>query len=188
MAIDSFKQVRQSGIIAISLDAGDELLGAHFVNKDDTVLLVSADGQSIRFKESDIRTMGRTAGGVRAMKVDKTDYIVGMNVAAKNADEKTTVLVLAQNGYGKQTEIGEYKVQNRGGSGIKVMQVTDKTGLVVGVQIVNNETELIAISQKGQVIRTELKSIPTLSRATQGVRVMKLKEDGDKVASYTLVE
>lgn len=188
VAIDSFKQVRTSGIIAISLDTGDELLGAHFVDKNDTVLLVSAEGQSIRFDESDIRVMGRTAGGVRALKLDKGDYVVGMNVAAKDASEKTTVLVLAQNGYGKQTEIGEYKIQNRGGSGIKVMQVTDKTGLVVGVQIVGSETELIAISQKGQVIRTELKAIPVLSRATQGVRVMRLREDGDKLASYTLVE
>ena len=188
MAIDSFKQVRTSGIIAISLDKDDELLGAHFVNKDDTVLMVSSEGQSIRFKESDVRAMGRTAGGVRAIKLDKGDYVVGMCVALATVDKKTTVLVLAQNGYGKQTELTEYKVQNRGGSGIKVMQVTDKTGLVVGVAIVQAETELIAISQKGQVIRTMLESIPVISRATQGVRVMRLKEENDRVASYTLVE
>jgi DNA gyrase subunit A len=181
VAAKSFEDVRRSGIIAIRLDKGDSLVSAQFVEKGDTVTLVSAKGQSIRFDEKQVREMGRTAGGVRGLKLGKGDYVIGANVAKKGV--KAELLVLSSLGYGKKTELNEYKVQGRGGSGIKTANVTPKTGQLMDARIVgDNESELIVISKKGQVIRTELSQIPTLGRSTQGVRIMKLRE-GDSIAA-----
>jgi DNA gyrase subunit A len=186
VAADSFASVRRSGLIAINLRDGDTLLGAMLTHVDDTIMLVTADGQSIRFKASQVRDMGRTATGVKGMELDKADSIIGLGVISDSM-KNPTVMVMTNNGYGKRTPIDEYKVQNRGGSGIKTANVTDKTGPVVGAKIVtDDDSELIAISQKSQVIRTELDSIPVLGRATQGVRIMKLR-DGDNIASLTLL-
>jgi DNA gyrase subunit A len=186
VAADSFASVRRSGLIAINLRDGDTLLGAMLTHVDDTIMLVTADGQSIRFKASQVRDMGRTATGVKGMELDKADSIIGLGVISDSM-KNPTVMVMTNNGYGKRTPIDEYKVQNRGGSGIKTANVTDKTGPVVGAKIVtDDDSELIAISQKSQVIRTELDSIPVLGRATQGVRIMKLRE-GDNIASLTLL-
>ena len=186
VAADSFKAVRRNGLIAIGLNSGDTLLGTVMTKKGDTVCLVTADGQSIRFNESDARDMGRTAAGVRGIDLDKGDMVVGLGVVASDA-KNATLMVMSDHGYGKRTDIEEYKVQKRGGSGIKTANVTDKTGPIVGAKIVTDDnTELIAISKKSQVIRTEIDSIPVLSRATQGVRVMKLRE-GDSLASLTLL-
>jgi len=183
---DSFAAVRRSGLIAIGLHAGDTLLGTVMTQKGDSVCLVTADGQSIRFAESDVRDMGRTAAGVRGIDLDKSDMVVGLGVVSKDM-KNPTLMVMSDHGYGKRTDIDEYKVQKRGGSGIKTANVTDKTGAIVGAKIVTDDhSELIAISAKSQVIRTELESIPVLSRATQGVRVMKLRE-GDSLASLTLL-
>lgn len=182
VAAKSFADVRASGIIAIRLDSDDLLISVSLVESGDTVSVVSSEGQSIRFKESDAREMGRSAGGVRLMKLDKKDYVVGAQVAKKGA-EKPMVLVVYQNGYGKKTDLEEYKVQNRGGSGIKTGNVTAKTGDVIASAIVTPEQEeIVAISKKGQVIRTSIAEIPELGRQTQGVRIMKLRE-GDKLAS-----
>jgi len=181
---DSFKDVRRSGLIAISLHDDDALIATQFVEAGDDMVLVTASGQSIRFNESDVREMGRTAAGVRAMKLGKNDVIVAANVLKKDAI--ADLLVISQNGYGKRTPIKEYKVQNRGGSGIKTAQVTAKTGKIEGGQILGvqdvAEGELVVMSKKGQVIRLALKEIPSLGRQTQGVRVMKLRE-GDSIAS-----
>lgn len=186
VAADSFSTVRRSGLIAINLREGDTLLGAMLTAADDTVMLVTADGQSIRFKASQVRDMGRTATGVKGMELDKADTIIGLGIVSPNM-KNPTVMIMSNNGYGKRTPIDEYKVQNRGGSGIKTANVTDKTGPIVGAKIVtDDDSELIAISQKSQVIRTELDSIPVLGRATQGVRIMKLRE-GDAIASLTLL-
>jgi DNA gyrase subunit A len=152
----------------------------------DSVCLITADGQSIRFAESDVRDMGRTAAGVRGIDLSQGDLVVGLGVVSKDM-KNPTLMVMSDRGFGKRTEIDEYKIQKRGGSGIKTANVTDKTGLIVGAKIVTDDhSELIAISAKSQVIRTELDSIPVLSRATQGVRVMKLRE-GDSLASLTLL-
>jgi DNA gyrase subunit A len=173
-------------LIAINLREGDTLLGAMLTAADDTVMLVTADGQSIRFKASQVRDMGRTATGVKGMELDKADTIIGLGIVSPSM-KNPTVMIMSNNGYGKRTPIDEYKVQNRGGSGIKTANVTDKTGPIVGAKIVtDDDSELIAISQKSQVIRTELDSIPVLGRATQGVRIMKLRE-GDAIASLTLL-
>ncbi len=180
---DQFEDVRRSGIIAMSLQAGDSLIAVLPVEKGESVILVTAGGQAIRFKESDIREMGRTAGGVRGMKFGSKDKIIAADVI-KN-EKESEVLVLADMGYGKRTPAKEYKIQKRGGSGIKTGKVTPKTGSIIAARVVTPEmSEIIVASKNGQVIRTELSQVPTLSRATQGVRIMKLRE-GDKIAAFT---
>jgi len=183
MTLESFKDVRRSGIIAIRLDKGDELVSALIVEKGDDVMLATQKGQSIRFKESDIREMGRTAAGVRAMKLGKGDIIVGVDVIKKDQGDGA-LLIMSANGLGKKTALKEYKVQKRGGSGIKTAKLTTKTGELIVARVVGNEGELIAMSKKGQVIRVDLPSIPNLGRQTQGVTIMKLRA-GDSIASIT---
>jgi DNA gyrase subunit A len=182
---ESFKDVRRSGLISIRLEEKDELLAAMFVTGEDNVILTTQNGQSIRFNHTDVREMGRTAAGVIGMKLDKNDHIVA---ADKIADSKgAELLVVTANGYGKKTKLSEYKTQKRGGSGIKTVKVTAKTGPLMVARVVTAENEeLLAVSKDSQVIRTEVKSIPTLGRDTQGVRVMKLRE-GDSVASFNLL-
>ncbi len=183
---ESFKDVRRSGIIAIRLEKGDELLSALFVEKDDEVILATAEGQSIRFKESDIREMGRAAGGVRGMSVDKGDYIVNADVIKKDM-KNPQFLIMTATGNGKKTPLDEYKTQKRGGSGMKTVNITTKTGgLVIGKVVTDDHTELIAISKRSQVIKVDVKDIPSLGRSTQGVKIMKPRE-GDSIASLTLL-
>ncbi|OGG43476.1 DNA gyrase subunit A [Candidatus Kaiserbacteria bacterium RIFCSPHIGHO2_01_FULL_48_10] len=181
---DQFDDVRKSGIIAMTLQSGDSLIAALPVVKGESVILVTSGGQAIRFKESDIREMGRSAAGVRAMKISGKGVIVGADVISN--EKESEILVVANMGYGKRTHAKEYKVQKRGGSGIKTGKVTPKTGNIIAARVVTPEiSEIIVASQKGQVIRTELKQIPVLSRATQGVRIMRLYE-GDKIAAFTV--
>ncbi len=178
----SFHDVRRSGLIAITLDEGDELESVFFVNKGDTVFIVTANGQSIRFKESDVRSMGRGAAGVRGIKLSKGDMVIGASALTDSASG-ARLLVLSYNGFGKATDCKEYKVQGRGGSGIKTAQVTAKTGKLIASRVITEEdTEVVAISKKSQVIRTDLKEVPSLGRQTQGVRIMRPRE-GDALAS-----
>jgi DNA gyrase subunit A len=183
----AFHDVRRSGLIAQKLQKNDELIAALFVEKGDEIFLSTAKGQSIRFKEADVRPMGRAAGGVRGMKLSAGDVIVGADVVKKGMKGQE-VLVISRNGYGKTTSTDEYKTQGRGGSGIKTMNMTAKTGPLITSRIITKEEgvgedEVVVISKKGQVIRTGLAEIPSLSRSTQGVRVMKLRE-GDAIASF----
>ncbi len=180
---ESFKDVRRSGLIAIKLDKDDELQAVLAVAKGDDVMLATTLGQSIRFKESDVREMGRGAGGVRAIKLGKGDFVIGVDCVPKG-ETKLSILTLSSNGLGKKTNIKEYKTQNRGGSGIKTAKVTTKTGKLIVAKIVGEENEIIAVSQKGQVIRISLGSVPTSGRQTQGVTIMKLRA-GDSIASIT---
>ncbi len=182
MSYEHFKDVRRSGIIAIKLGKDDALKSAQLVEKGDEVMLATAKGQSIRFKEADIREMGRTAGGVRAMKLGKNDAIIGVDIVKKEMSGGAVFLTMSANGLGKKTPLKEYKVQKRGGSGIKTAKVTPKTGDLIVASVVTTEEELIAMSKKGQVIRTELKSVSTSGRQTQGVTIMRLRE-GDGIAS-----
>jgi DNA gyrase subunit A len=185
----AFKDVRRSGLIAITLKDDDALIAARFVGKGDELSLVTKGGQSIRFKEADVREMGRTASGVTAMKLGKNDEIVSADVITKGAKDRE-ILIVTEDGYGKSTPAKEYKVQNRGGSGIKTVKVTDKTGKVVcGIVISPEERaegELVIMSKKGQVIKLPLKDVPVLGRDTQGVRVMKMRA-GDSIASVVFV-
>ena len=178
----SFHDVRISGIIAIKLDSGDELISASFATKGDSGMVITKKGQSIRFKESDIREMGRTAMGVRAIKLAKGDEVISAEVIPGEAKD-VTIMVISNNGFGKRTKIDEYKIQKRGGSGIKTAKVTSKTGDIISAEVITTETsEVVAMSKKSQVIRTDVAEIPVLGRQTQGVRVMKLRE-GDSIAS-----
>ncbi len=186
MSGESFKDVRRSGIISIRLDKGDELVQALLTDKGDEVMVATGGGQSIRFKESDIREMGRTAGGVRGVKLGKSDEVIAVDVIKKDKKDGF-FLTMSANGFGKKTALKEYKVQKRGGSGIKTAKVTPKTGkLIVAKVLTGEEEELIAMSKKGQVIRTALKDISSLGRQTQGVTIMRLRA-GDGIASLTCV-
>jgi len=197
-ALEEFENVRKSGIIAIKLEKGDVLKKVIKTTGEDDIILSTKNGISIRFKEKDIRPMGRAAAGVKGIRLKKGDEVIGMDTIEKNPpmDEKTKkpakqyFLIVMENGYGKRTETSQYKTQGRGGSGIKTAKITSKTGPVVMSSILQDgieEEDLIVISRKGQVIRTSVKSISLLGRATQGVRIMRL-EEGDKVASGVCVE
>ncbi len=201
--LSAFKNVRKNGLLAIKLQAGDLLRSAKIADKNDEISLVTRNGQSIRFKESDVRSMGRGAGGVKGMKIDKGDEIIAMDVIhpVKSREagavkppfdrvkssklEKNYLLIITENGCGKRTAVEEYRLQHRGGSGIKAAKINEKTGKIVFAKVLEPEEEdLVVISKKGQVIRSALKSIPVHGRAASGVRVMKLGS-GDKVASGT---
>lgn len=182
-----FDNVRKSGLIALTLKAGDALRFAKISGGLDEVILVSRKGQAIRFSEKDIRSMGRIAAGVRAMRLKKEDEVVGMDIIqnSKLKTQNLKLLAVTERGYGKHSLLKQFKKQRRGGSGIKCAKITSKTGEIIGAYVVaEDEEELVAISRKGQVIRTPLSSIPTLGRQTQGVRIMRL-DTGDAVASIT---
>lgn len=178
----SFYDVRRNGIIAMGLKEDDSLIEAMFTTKGESVVVASKKGQSIRFKESDIRQMGRTAAGVKGFGLKKGDEVISASVVSKDAKD-ARLFTFSSKGYGKQTDLKEYKIQNRGGSGIKTASITAKNGeLVAGKVVTDDFEEVVAISKNGQVIRVALNEIPKLGRQTQGVRVMKLKE-GDEIAS-----
>jgi DNA gyrase subunit A len=182
VSAESFQDVRRSGLIAIKLNKNDLLSSAQFICKGESVFIVTADGQSIHFKEGDVREMGRAAAGVRAIKLSKSDEVVGVGVLGKGLKEPE-LLVVSGKGYGKRTSVKEYKIQKRGGSGIKTAKVTEKTGKLIAAKIVDSEgSEIVAISKKSQVIRLGSDEVSSLSRATQGVRIMKLRP-GDQLAS-----
>ncbi|MBI4992450.1 MAG: DNA gyrase subunit A [Candidatus Harrisonbacteria bacterium] len=178
-ALGDFSNVRRSGIIAIKLKKGDSLQWVRLSSGNDQIALSTANGQAIRFKESQIRPMGRTASGVRGIRLKKSDSVVALNIVTKE-NEKGQLLAVMANGFGKKTPLSEYKVQGRGGSGIKTAKVTPKTGSVIASLIINEEKEVLALSAKGQIIRTQLESIRSSGRATQGVRIMNVAS-GDKV-------
>ena len=192
VGLEKFQNVRRSGLIAIKLKEGDFLRWVKPSSGQDNIILVTAQGQAIRFKEQNVREMGRGAAGVRGIKIKKSgDEVVGMDILDNGkAGSTEQLLVVMDKGYGKRTPLQDYKVQGRGGSGIKTASVTDKTGRVISSFIVNaklaNE-DIIIISGKGQVIRMPLKSVNVIGRATQGVRLMKFKAEGDLVASVTFV-
>ncbi|TSC69278.1 MAG: DNA gyrase subunit A [Parcubacteria group bacterium Gr01-1014_66] len=184
---DAFAHVRSNGLIAMTLKAPDALMFARFASGTDDLLLLTAHGQAVRFSEREVRAMGRQAAGVKALRLRKDDHVIGMEmVPAKTIGVNTPkLLVVMTHGYGKQTLLSYYKKQRRGGSGIKTAKITAKTGALIGGHVIgSDETELIAISRKGQVIKTNLGAIPALSRATQGVRIMKLDPE-DAIASIT---
>lgn len=190
--LEDFNNVRRSGLIAIKLDDNDELKWVHPSTGNDDIMIVTAQGQAIRFKEKDIRPMGRTARGVRGMRIKSNDQVVGMEVLSTElvASGNLELLVVSQHGLGKRTKIGQYKVQKRGGSGIKTMAITTKTGPIISARVVNKsiEQDLMMISTHAQVVRIPMKSVSSLGRATQGVRIMRFKKAGDTVASIALLE
>jgi len=189
-ALEEFENVRRSGLIAVTLKKGDLLRKVSKTTGLDEIILVTKKGQLIRFKEKEIRPMGRGASGVKGIRLKKGDEVVGMDIIqTKNEKLKTKnyLLVVTENGYGKRTDLKEYRLQGRGGSGIKTAKITSKTGDLVASKVLGADGEdLIVISKKGQVIRTKIGSIPILSRPTQGVRIMRLEEE-DEVASAACI-
>ncbi len=186
-AIEEFAAVRRSGLIAISLKKDDQLIWVKASAGEDEVMVIASNGQSIRFQEKDVRPMGRSASGVTAIKLKSSAKVVGIGIVAKTEAQKKFIFTLTENGFGKYSDLGLYKVQNRGGSGIKTAVLTAKTGVLVSASVVDEDdikTDLMIISRKGQIIRIPFKSVARSGRATQGVRIMRLGA-GDAIASAT---
>jgi DNA gyrase subunit A len=183
-ALTDFANIRQSGIVAIKLDAGDTLSWVKKTGGEDNIIISTAMAQAIRFNEKDARPMGRATRGVRGIRLRKDDKVVGMDVLS---GEDKLMLVIMENGYGKITKSNQFSSHNRGGVGIKAGVVTAKTGKAVDVRIINSqEDDVLMISKQGQVIRLKLKAIPVIGRSTQGVRIMRIS-DGDTIASIALL-
>lgn len=190
VSLDDFSNIRKSGLIAIKLRKDDELEWVEPSSGKDEITLVTTAGKAIRFKESQVRAMGRAAAGVRGIKLKGTDTVVGMDIINTELSSTGQLLTIMSNGYGKRSALNNYKIQGRGGSGIKTANITAKTGEIVAATVINAkevEGDIIIISTKGQVIRLPLKSVNILGRATQGVRLMKFKASGDKVATATFI-
>ncbi|MCU1237340.1 MAG: gyrase subunit [Candidatus Solibacter sp.] len=180
--LTEFDNPLSRGIIAVSLDEGDELIGAKITMGDNYIFLGSHEGQAIRFREEDVRPMGRQARGVRAMSLADGDYLVGMEVVDKDG----LILSIAENGYGKRTSLESYRLTSRGGKGVINMKTTSKTGRVVGILSVKEDSELMIVSQNGKMIRIESSTIRQAGRSTQGVRLVNLEPD-DKVAAASVI-
>ncbi len=189
--IEAFSNVRSSGLIAIKMRDGDRLIWAKPTTGQDHIQLITANGQAIRFEEDEVRPMGRTASGVHGVKLRKEDYVVGMGVVKPDRAKKYQLLTIMENGFGKRTNLSLYKPQGRGGTGIRTAKVTGKTGNLVNAYVVNPEKmkdkDLIIMSEKGQVIRLPFSSVSESGRDTQGVSLMRLKQEGDRVACLTWV-
>ncbi len=187
-ALKEFENVRRSGIIAIKMKEGDNLRWVGVSSGNDEIILSTALGQAIRFKEKDVRQMGRTAAGVRAIRLKKGDEIVGLDIIKKeSATKNVKLLSVLGNGFAKQTPIKEYKLQKRGGGGIRTAKVTEKTGKIIATRVIEDEMEeVIAFSKKGQALKTKIKDIRIASRATQGVRIMNLDKDDELVGVVCL--
>jgi len=181
--LQSFKNVRRNGLRAIKLKEGDILRQAKIIGSGDQIIITTKKGKSIRFKEKDLRSMGRNASGVRGIKLKEGDEVIGMDAIEIKDLNKKHLLVITEKGYGKRTKLNKYRLQKRGGSGIKTARITEKNGDIVYSRVVGGEIkDLIVISEKGKIIRTTLSSVSISGRATSGVRIMRLKK-GDKVVS-----
>jgi len=181
---EQYHNVRNSGLIAINLDQGDELKWIKQTSGDNEVVISTSQGQAIRFHEKDVRPMGRVSRGVRGIRLRPNDHVIGMDIVEEGSD----IFVISKYGYGKRTKVSQFTAHARGGVGIRSAIVNSKTGELVGVKtLVDSEQEVIIISQQGQTIRLGLNDIPALGRATQGVRIMRLN-DGDQVVSLALVD
>ena len=186
-ALSEFENIRRSGILAIKLDKDDELVWSKLTSGSDDILIVTRNGKSIRFSEKSARPMGRNTRGVRGILIGIDDRVIQMDIIGKGA--KQDVFTIMENGLGKKTSVALFKTQGRGGQGVKVAQVTQKTGKVASAQIIPQASEEIIItSQKGQIVKLEVSSIPRLSRATQGVILMRFSNVNDHVASTTFIE
>ncbi len=184
LEVSALKNLRNNGIRALTLDEGDQLISVVETRGHDRVLIATHDGQAVCFDETDVRAMGRTAVGVRGIRLREGDYVIG----AARADEGKTVLSITEKGYGKRTPIEEYRITNRGGMGIRNYMLTDKTGPVIGMKIVDGTEDLLLVTAAGILIRTPVENIRVAGRATQGVIVMRFKEEGDRVISLALAD
>ena len=184
LPVEQLKNIRQSGIRALTLDEGDQLISVKETDGNQYILIATHDGQAVRFHESDVRPMGRTAVGVRGIRLREGDYVVG----AARAEAGKTVLTITEKGYGKRTPVEDYRITSRGGSGIRNYMVTGKTGPIVGIKVVDGSEDLLLVTDSGILIRTPVQNIRTAGRATQGVIVMRFKTEGDRVISMALAD
>ncbi len=188
--VKAYHNVRKTGIIAISLRPGDQLKFVRVSSGKDRIMITTTKGQSIYFRESEIRSMGRSAAGVKAIKLTQGDEVISMDLVPIKLENQASLLTILENGFGKRTLISKhYRPQKRGGIGVKVARLTTKTGLVIGSKVVTQEhNDVILISQRGQIIRIKMSSIKKMSRTTQGVTLMRFNDKSDKVASFGVVE
>ncbi len=184
LPVQALKNLRNNGMRALRLDEGDELVSVRETDGTKKILIATHDGMAVCFDENDVRTMGREAVGVRGIRLREGDYVVG----AARAIEGRTVLSITEKGFGKRTAVEEYRVTNRGGLGIKNYMVTEKTGPIVGIKVVDGSEDLLVVTQSGIILRTRVEDIRLTGRATQGVIVMRFKEEGDKVISIARAE
>ena len=180
----AFRNIRQNGLRALRLDEGDSLVSVIETDGQQNILIATHDGMAVCFDENDVRTMGRDAVGVRGIRLREGDYVIG----AARAAEGKFVLSVTERGFGKQTAVEEYRITNRGGIGIKNYMVTDKTGGVIGMQIVDGSEDMLLVTESGVMIRTAVDNVRLTGRATQGVIVMRFKEEGDRVIAMALTE
>jgi DNA gyrase subunit A len=185
--LKDFSNVMARGIIAIGIDGEDELVSARLTNGTEIVFLATHLGMAIRFDENDVRSMGRPAFGVRGIELAKNDYVIGTAVTpSKHKEGEFRILAITENGFGKRTDVEEYRLQSRGGKGVKNMAVTDRIGKVSSIQLVDDSSELMVISQWGKIIRIDTKTVRSAGRATQGVRLLNLEAE-DKVAAAVII-
>ena len=170
-----YENIRKAGLIAINLKEEDEVIGVQLTDGNREILLASHKGMCIRFHESDVRPMGRAAMGVKGIQLDEDDYVIDMGLVSDEGE----ILTISENGYGKRTPIDEYRVQKRGGRGIITMKITEKTGNLAALKVVNEDDELMMINSEGIIIRISVDEISTMSRNTQGVMLMRM-EEGNK--------
>ena len=184
LPVITLKNLRSNGIRALRMEEGDALIAVHETDGTQNIVLATRDGQAVCFRETDVRAMGRDAMGVRGIRLREGDFVVGAGVAAEGKE----ILSITEKGYGKRTAVEEYRLTNRGGLGIRNYAVTDKTGAVVGIKIVDGNEDLLLVTQSGILIRTAVENIRAAGRATQGVIVMRFKEEGDQVIALALAE
>ena len=182
--LEAYSRPRQNGVNAIVIREGDQLIEAKLTSGNAEVLIAAREGKAIRFNENTVRPIGRVGAGVRGISIDEDDEVVGM--ICIEPDSKQDVLVLSENGYGKRTDLDEYRITNRGGKGVKTINITEKTGKLISIQAVTDENDLMIINRSGLTIRTAVSQIRLAGRATQGVRIINLRE-GDAIASVMAV-
>jgi DNA gyrase subunit A len=182
--LEAYSRPRTNGVNAIVIREGDQLLEVKLTSGQAEVMIAAREGKAIRFNEATVRPMGRVSSGVRAISIEDTDEVVGMITIEPGSEQD--VLVLSENGYGKRTDLDEYRITNRGGKGVKTINITEKTGKLISIQAVTDDNDLMIINRSGLTIRTLVSQISVSGRATQGVRVINLRE-GDAIASVTAV-
>ena len=181
-AVEKYANINKNGLIATNIREDDAVVAVSLTTAGQEIILVTSEGKAIRFNSDNCREMGRSATGVRGIKLSEKDYVIGMEPVTENGE----LLVISENGYGKRSSVDDYKVQNRGGKGLITYKVNDKTGNLIGVTIVNDEHDLLIITDQGVIIRVSASEIPTLSRATSGVRLMRSKNA--KIVDFALTD
>ena len=183
-ALSEYNSARKTGLLAITLKDEDELIDVRLTDGEDNVVLVTKGGLCITFDEKDVRPVGRSAQGVIGIRLDEQDAVIGMESIVVGS--KATLLAITENGFGKRTELEEYRVQNRGGKGVITYKITPKTGNIVGIRIANSDDDVMMITDTGTIIRLKVEEVSILGRATQGVTLMRTN-DGGKVVSIEII-